>query len=158
MSPLDTHNHRHTRGSGYPEGWRTFPSSTLNSYSVVLSFPSFPRKRESRSGTARHLQRGSDSRFRGNDVFNRGNREIFKNVNTTYTTKHNVTVTYIIVLYRMYAGCRALYSKRVSKNSVHPELVEGSRRCSWFDKLTTNGFPRLIRHPLRPGVNRGRRT
>ena len=24
--------------------------------------------------------------------------------------------------------------------SVHPELVEGSRRCSWFDKLTTNGI------------------
>ena len=41
-------------------------------------------------------------------------------------------------------------SKRVSKNpSVHPEPVEGSRRCSWFDKLTTNGFRRLIRHPLR---------
>ena len=47
--------------------------------------------------------------------------------------------------------------KRVSKNpsvhpeppSVHPEPVEGSRRSSWFDKLTTNGFRRLARHPLR---------
>ena len=39
-------------------------------------------------------------------------------------------------------------SKRVSKNpSVRPEPVEGSRRSSWFDKLTTNGFRRLIRHP-----------
>ena len=28
-------------------------------------------------------------------------------------------------------------------------LSKGSRRCSWFDKLTTNGFRRLIGHPLR---------
>ena len=33
--------------------------------------------------------------------------------------------------------------------SVHPGPAEGSRRCSWFDKLTTNGFRRFIRHPLR---------
>ena len=44
--------------------------------------------------------------------------------------------------------------KRVSKKtSVHPEAVEGSRCRSWFDKLTTNGFRRLIRHPPRRGGN-----
>ena len=39
-------------------------------------------------------------------------------------------------------------TKGVSKNpSVRPEPVEGSRRCSWFDKLTTNGFPDDERFP-----------
>ena len=40
------------------------------------------------------------------------------------------------------------FTLSLSTPSVRPELVEGSRRCSWFDKLTTNGFRRLIRHPL----------
>ena len=32
---LDTHNHRHTRKSGYPLGWGVLVSSTLNSYDRV---------------------------------------------------------------------------------------------------------------------------
>ena len=41
-----------------------------------------------------------------------------------------------------YLAKAAIKVKRVSKGpSIHPEPVEGLRRCSWFDKLTTNGSP-----------------
>ena len=45
--------------------------------------------------------------------------------------------------------------QRVFKGgSVRPEPVEGSKRSSWFDKLTTNGFDRFLGDALRPGSDR----